>query len=866
MSTPLAATVGIRVAVMALALSGLAVSFWSGTPSAVHLLVLLDESASMPPGAVGAAWSAILGRVASLPEGSRLSVVRIGARPVVELNRIDLSDPDKLAELDAAAPPRRLPLVSNGTNLDAALRKALALLAPQDDGLILLISDGASTLGNQRPWGSPEAPARIPLIWWDPTRGETINDVRMAALQPDVRRDGTLTARLRMATSEPVTARLAIRLDGRLLAERTLNLDPGSLDLDLDLGVAPDSPRTLTALIEARGDQRPGNDRRGGIVGSQATPRVCLVAGSLEGSTVAQGLASGGWDLRVSSPQGFDPVGISDCRVLILEGIRPIDLDAGTWRAVQHAVTFGGQGLVVLGGPGTFGTGGYRHSALEDLLPVTSEAPERIPAAAVLYALDKSGSMARPTALGPSRHELARLAVARSAGSLAATDHCGLLAFDVESQRLLALARHKDPTAAMQAAALPAPGGGTALGPVIRDALDLLADESSPQRLLVLVSDGQVSDAEDAASLGSRLAAMGIEPIVLSVGEAGQDDALRELASAGRGSFRSVTALDALPELMQLEVERRRDPIHRGRVVPRVLEPLPIASTPAGPWPPLVAYAVTRARAGARVYLAAANGDPLLAGHGAGVGRVLVLPAGLAEWAPGWSSWAPWAKALGELIAWAGGAGEALAARMEPSREGGARILVELATPAGRWSHAPSIALRVLDPLNQWQMLEARAVAPGRYAAELRDTPSGPYQILADGRASSAQRIWYQPEAELEPVDPSAGVSAGLPGPWASGLDQPPGLPLPRRAGGLPTGWVIAALMLYLGLLLYESMSRWGAALAARATWGRWHGLREAADIRWRRGRPRSIRHLLSLARRRTHIAPGRDDTNHHRR
>jgi Mg-chelatase subunit ChlD len=831
----------------------------------VHLLVLLDESASMPPGAVGAAWSAIVYRVASLPEGSRLSVIRIGARPVVELNRIDLSDLGQLAELDAAAPPRRLPLVSNGTNLDAALRKALALLAPQDDGLILLISDGAATLGNPRPWGSPEASAGVPLIWWDPTRGETIRDARIASLEPEVRRDGTLSARVRMATSEPLTARLAIRLDGRLLAERTLNLD-GDAALDLDLGATPDSRQSLSAVIEVRRDQRPGNDRRGVIVGSQATPRVCLVARSPEGSTVAQGLASGGWDLRVSGPQGFDPMRISECRVLILEGIRPIDLDAGTWRAVQHEVTFGGQGLVVLGGPGTFGTGGYRHSPLEDLLPVTSEAPERIPAAAVLYALDKSGSMARPTALGPSRHELARLAVARSAGSLAATDHCGLLAFDVESRRLLALARHEYPAAAMRAAPMPPPGGGTALGPVIRDALELLADDPSPQRLLVLVSDGQVSDAEDAASLGSRLAAAGIEPVVLSVGEATQDDALRELASAARGSFSSVTALDALPELMQLEVERRRDPIHRGPVVPRVLEPLPIASMPAGPWPPLAAYPITKARAGAQVYLAAASGDPLLAGHGAGVGRVLVLPAGLSEWAQGWSSWAPWAKALGELIAWAGGAGEPLAARMEPSPEGGARVLVELATPDGRWSQAPSIALRVLDPLNQSQALEARAIAPGLYAAELGDTPSGPYRILADGGASSAQSIWYQPEAELEPVDPSAGTSAGLPGPWASGLEPTPGLPLPRCTGGLPTAWVIAALMLYLGLLLHERMSQRGAALAARVTWGRWRGLREGAGTRQRRGGPRSIRHLLSPARRPTDMAPGRDDTNHHNR
>jgi hypothetical protein len=261
-------------------------------------------------------------------------------------------------------------------------------------------------------------------------------------------------------------------------------------------------------------------------------------------------------------------------------------------------------------------------------------------------------------------------------------------------------------------------------------------------------------------------------------------DALERLA--GRGRLLRVDDTAALPRLVRGEVVARRTPPRLGSSGVRSSAPLPF-ETPGEPWPPLDGYAPTRARPGARVHLESAAGDPILAAHMAGAGRVVALPGGLDAWAAAWVAWPGWARFGGALLAWTARAADdaRLHVRVE-DRAAGLAVIADALDGAGTWSAAPAAVARVVLPSGETRELALAATAPGRFetvvpaplpgtytvsvrvgdrtvvrhgvrhaAAELAHAPAGPGWVAALEREGRATR-W---PAALVP--PPAAVSAG---------------------------------------------------------------------------------------------------------
>src|SRR4029078_4373381 len=104
-----------------------------------------------------------------------------------------------------------------------------------------------------------------------------------------------------------------------------------------------------------------------------------------------------------------------------------------------------GHGLVMLGGEVSFGAGGYLRSTLEEVLPVNMDVrtSEQRASIAMTFLMDKSGSMGRchcggnqqfdpsmRTEFGPSKVEIAKLAIERAAALLNSSDQVGVVGFD----------------------------------------------------------------------------------------------------------------------------------------------------------------------------------------------------------------------------------------------------------------------------------------------------------------------------------------------------------------------------------------------------------------------------------------------------
>ena len=116
---------------------------WHSTFSPINTIIVLDESQSMGDNTPDSAWQVSAANIATLPPGSRYSLIRFGADAVLESasrpNTELAGQPDR---------PHRANLDTTATNIEAALRLAAQQLEGKTEGLMILITDGGETSGD----------------------------------------------------------------------------------------------------------------------------------------------------------------------------------------------------------------------------------------------------------------------------------------------------------------------------------------------------------------------------------------------------------------------------------------------------------------------------------------------------------------------------------------------------------------------------------------------------------------------------------------------------------------------------------------------------------------------------------------------
>jgi hypothetical protein len=736
--------------------------------------------------------------------------------------------------LSDPSPPRRRQVSNQGTDIAAALLAGLQRARYDAPQLLLLVSDGMSTSGAVASALQAAKRPGLSVRWWRPQAGKRLPDAWIRSIRAPTRVGAgeTFAVSVTAGANQSMRAELRLIANGRLAARQEIDLtpgEPGAASFDLALGQI--GTQALTVILSAPDDGVPENNGRSRLIETLGKPRILMISPSPSPSPVAESLRLGGWPLRRVRPKLLATGMIEAARLIILEQIPVTDLSATDWQTIARAVRREGAGLILLGGPDTFGLGGYRHSTLEELLPLIAEASRPLSPAAVLFAVDSSGSMDQTTQAGASRFQLARQAVTGSARQLDPADLVGLTLFEREPREVLPLQRHPDPAIGLSHAWDASPGGGTMLLPMIRQAARVLGGAAVEQRILVLVSDGRFADANDPEGPRSLLEGAGIDVIALAVGEDAQTDTLERLTRHGEGRLLRVADVAELPGLMQTEVGKRRSALEVGRVTPVPSEPLPIPGAPTWEWPSVGAYPVTRARQGAIVHLTAPNGDPLLAAHFAGAGLVLALPSGLGPWAPEWSNWASWGRFLGGLVQWA--AAPAATSQLRVAADGESdliRVRVD-ALEAGDWAPNGELTLEWRDPSGRWRSLPAEATAPGRFETSLPAAGNGRYDIRARrGARSSSLAIWHQPADELLPRAPEAlmqATAAGLVQPWTPASSE-----LKAPAGDRSSQFLLAvlALLVYLGAVVAERLPRWPGTRRPGAFLRRFRGAATHAD------------------------------------
>lgn len=695
--------------------------------------------------------------------------------------------------------------VLDGTDIAAALRYAAALVPPDAAGRLALISDGDQTSGDAisaarelagRATGGARGGTPVDVA---PVELDASQEVMVESVDspPRSAAESAVMVRVTFMATEPVRGLLTLMhsAGGASTAGEPIDIngeEPGfARRVELPTGRSVQLIRVqlpaghvhqFRAVFEpetglrADGTQGPIGDTRlennSGETftytpGKGSVLLIDGVSGGAEagaGSTLAGVLRDAGIDVTVIPPEGIPDnlLALQAYDLVILENVPADAVPEETQKALADHVRQMGAGLVMIGGPESFGAGGWKGSVLEPLLPVKLDLPERLvePDAAVVFVLDNSGSMGR-SVLGStySQQEIANQSAAMAVKSLAKTDLVGVVVFNSDTEVLTPLGPNTNADATADRILSIAPGGGTVLGPALEEARGQLRDAKAAVKHVIVLSDGRSMDPGALPGICARMRDEGITVSTIAVGDEADEKTMGDMAAQGHGRFYSVSNPSLLPQFFLKAVRIIRTPYLSAKPFTPVILPTPSPLTAGLSDPPaLGGMVLTQRRPEPTITYAmqAPSGEPLLAQWTVELGQVAAFTsdANLSGWASQWTRWpgyrALWTQAARTL------ARAASNNRMELTTQtsgGVMHLRLDAAADDGRPLDLLTVPGTVRAPSGEEVKVNLAQTAPGVYEADTPAAEGGSYIAILTPRLSGKR---------LAPVIGGVSVTSGL--------------------------------------------------------------------------------------------------------
>ena len=621
------------------------------------------------------------------------------------------------------------------TDISGAMRLATASLPDGMRKRLVLLSDGNENLGDAL--GEAQA-ARNNEIAVDvvPLSSYAKHEVLIEKL----------TTPSEAKIGEPIEVRVLIRAtsstrgtvklfrDGVFLGQKPVQMQRGKNVFTFPQTVQKAGAATFEALLEtAKTDDTVAENNRGlSFVNVQGEPRVLVVGSDAQQTQfLSKALArervnvetrgAGGLPLDLRGLQAYDSV--------VLNDVPAWELSSQQMLSLQSYVRDLGGGLVMVGGEGSFGPGGYRQTPVEESLPVTMDIKNTqfIPGGAVALIMHSMEF--------PQGNDWAKAVCAQVTRQLGDQDYAGLIIYGMDASwvypmlkvgnnRSLMLTRIKGIN----------PGDMPDFDAALQTAYDGLVKTPAYLKHVIILSDGDPSPPRPALVAQFNRARITVSAVAINPHDNSGFVNMNRIAKIHGGRFYKVMNAKQIPNIFLKEAATvSRSAIIEEPFVPRLEAPSSILKGVNG-LPRLLGYVGTSARTvreGSRVVLSTNQGDPLLATRQYGLGKSVAWTSDARQrWAAPWIGWTGFSKFWAQTVRWSMRSTTSgdLQTRVDIEK-GQGRVLVEAVDVQGNFLNFLNPKARLVTPKLKGQDLALQQTGPGRYEATFDARELGAYLV-----------------------------------------------------------------------------------------------------------------------------------------
>ncbi|HEY1555542.1 MAG TPA: VWA domain-containing protein [Kofleriaceae bacterium] len=770
----------VQATLRSLVIAGIAIALarpsWITETRKVATVALVDVSDSISDKQLAAARDYIDQLEAAEGDGN-LQVISFAEKPQV----VRAPDSGKLSGGIA-----RHASAGAGTDIQAAMQLAYGIYPSGYVERMVIISDGNQTQGDAAVEAYRAKELGVKVSWHTFDQDKT-SEVRVVGLTvPDDLKVGQpydVTAEVWSTEKQTVT--LSLQQDefpNGLEPSKQVELREGKNIVKFKSDAKHAGATTYRVrLAKYEHDTEKHNNEAVMTAPVKGKPNVLYVEGGIlrepgSGGYLQRALEHENIDVTVRGPSGLPstPKELEKYDLVLVSDVPAHLMGAGQMAALDTYVKVMGGGLIMAGGPDSFGSGGYERTTIEEMMPVRfdSEKMKEKPDIALVLVIDRSGSMQGP------KLEAAKESARVTTEVLSPNDYIAVIAFDSEASVLVRPQRAANRMRISADISRLQSGGGTNIYPGLRDAYDILQGIDAKVKHVILMTDGEAPN-DGIQELVTEMRSSRIT--VSCVGVQGADrNLLTMISEAGEGRLYMVDDIGSLPKIFMKETQEAQksqlvEDLIKARIAKRVEA---IEGTNVENAPPLHGYVTTKPKPTAETILISDLGEPLLARWRYGAGTSVAWTSDVKNrWSVDWIRWAGYPKFWAQVVR------SSMRRKVYDSydlfakvADGRADVTVDAIDSGDRFVNELDTELQVIDPATNKlvQKMPMAQTAAGRYTADFKIQQYGSYLLKAvhqrDGKtvaeslgsvALSYPLEYLRSTPDLEPMRRAAGVTGG---------------------------------------------------------------------------------------------------------
>lgn len=743
-STSRKVAVGIRLVLITLLVLVLAEPHTRKTSKDVSVTAVLDASRSIPTPLL-AQMDRYLAEAAELhkKQGDRLGVItvardaRVQDLPGARVLGVDRKDTGPL----------------DGTDLASSVRLAMAVMPKDAANRLVLISDGNETEGSLLQAAEAARATGVPIDVL-PIQYEHDSEViveRMVA--PATARMGeTVALKVVLTATAPVDGLVSIMQNGT-----KIDLDPDSSDLSMPVSLTAGvnvkvipltlvgaGPQEFEAVFEplpnattgSSGDAIVENNRALSVTFVSGRGRVLVVSGDAnESGPFMEAMTAGRIDAQVIASEQF-PGSLTELNgfdAIVLLNQNAYEYTLAQQTAMRQYVHDSGGGFVMVGGPDSFGAGGWIGSPIEEVLPVRLDPPQKrqMPRGALVLIIH---SVEMPQGVFYGK-QVANAAI----DALSRLDLAGIIEYSWGNATdwVHPLVELGDKSQIKQAINNLQFGDMQDFSPSLNVALQGLTKVNAGQKHIIMISDGDPTLPSNALLQKFVDAKISISTVGVFPHSPADTARMQKISKDTNGQHYEVNTqagLAALPQIFIKEAQTvRRSLIWEGQAfAPRIVDAAAETMRGVTSVPPISGYVVTADREGLSVVtMRGQENDPIAAQWQFGLGRAMAFTSDSAtRWSPSWVAWPGFNQFWQQHIRWAMRPSGSANVRVTTENRGDQTLIsIDALDQNGERLNFAQFQGRLARPDGGGDDVQVQQVGPGRYEARVPTEQAGTYLL-----------------------------------------------------------------------------------------------------------------------------------------